>query len=130
MDRYAQDQTILVVEDDPAIADILQILLEDAGCEIIRARSGQEAIELAREHHPDLVTLDLVLPDMDGREILRQLSGDPDLALVPVIVVSARPYGPVPEGNVVGALLKPFDATELDELVRRALPGSSIFPGS
>jgi adenylate cyclase len=123
MDSGSARQTILVIEDDPAIADILQILLEDSGCEILRAHSGREALDLARETRPALITLDLMLPDMDGREILRQLEGDADLAAIPVIVVSARPYDPGPERNVVGALLKPFDATELDKLVRRALQG-------
>ncbi|MBM2810843.1 MAG: adenylate cyclase [Chloroflexi bacterium] len=115
----AGHQTILVIEDDPTIAEILQLLLEDLGCEIIRAATGQQAFELARSQRPDLITLDLLLPD--GRDLVMELGSDAELAAIPIIVVSGRAYEPRPESNVVGALLKPFDATELENLVRRAL---------
>jgi DNA-binding response OmpR family regulator len=113
--------TILVVEDDPTISAILRIFLEDSGCRIVVAEQGEEAVRLAHELHPDLITLDLALPDMDGTEVLRQLNVDADLAHVPVIVVTARRYEPKPDENVTAVLQKPFDATELEETVARAL---------
>jgi CheY-like chemotaxis protein len=113
--------TILVVEDDPTISAILRIFLEDSGCRIVVAEEGAEAVRLARELHPDLITLDLALPDMDGTEVLRQINVDADLAHVPVIVVTARRFEPKPDENVTAVLQKPFDATELEETVRRAL---------
>lgn len=113
--------TILVVEDDPTISAILRIFLEDSGCRIVVAEQGGEAVRLAREVHPDLITLDLALPDIDGTEVLRQLNVDADLAHVPVIVVTARRFEPRPDENVTAVLQKPFDATELEDTVRRAL---------
>jgi DNA-binding response OmpR family regulator len=115
------ESTILVVEDDPTISAILRIFLEDSGCRIFVAERGDEAIRLAHEVHPDLVTLDLALPDMEGTEVLRQMNSDADLAHVPVIVVTARRYEPRPDENVTAVLQKPFDATELEDTVRRAL---------
>jgi len=113
--------TILVIEDDPTISAILRIFLEDSGCRIVVAEQGHEAVRLAREVHPDLITLDLALPDIDGTEVLRQINTDADLARVPVIVVTARRFEARPEDNVTAVLHKPFDATELEDTVRRAL---------
>ena len=113
--------TILVIEDDPTISAILRIFLEDSGCRIVVAERGHEAVRLAREVHPDLITLDLALPDIDGTEVLRQINTDADLARVPVIVVTARRFEAKPEDNVTAVLHKPFDATELEDTVRRAL---------
>jgi DNA-binding response OmpR family regulator len=113
--------TILVVEDDPTIAAILRIFLEDSGCRVVVAEQGGEAVRLAREVHPDLITLDLALPDIDGTEVLRQLNADADLVHVPVIVVTARRFEPRPEENVTAVLQKPFDATELEDTINRAL---------
>jgi DNA-binding response OmpR family regulator len=113
--------TILVIEDDPTISAILRIFLEDSGCRIVVAEQGQEAVRLAREVHPDLITLDLALPDIDGTEVLRQINTDADLARVPVIVVTARRFEARSEDNVTAVLYKPFDATELEDTVSRAL---------
>src|SRR6266571_2098910 len=113
--------TILVIEDDPTISAILRIFLEDSGCRIVVAEEGHEAVRLAREVHPDLITLDLALPDIDGTEVLRQLNADAELAHVPVIIVTARRFEPRPDENVTAVLQKPFDATELEQTVSRAL---------
>jgi len=107
--------TILVVEDDPTIAEILRILLEDDGCDIIVAANGQEALDALEAGQPDLVTLDLNLPDMDGLELLGQFGG------APVIVLSARAYVPRDQGNIIAVLEKPFDATRLGDAVQGAL---------
>ena len=110
-----------MVEDDPTISAILRIFLEDSGCRIVVAEEGAEAVRLARDLRPDLITLDLALPDIDGTEVLRQINVDSDLAKVPVIVVTARRFEPRPDENVTAVLQKPFDATELEDTVRRAL---------
>lgn len=114
--------TILVIEDDPALAEILRIFLEDSGSHIVVAETGREGLDLARRLRPELVTLDLALPDIDGREVLRQIQADADLADVPIIVVTGRRFQPGPEEKVVTVLRKPFDAAALEQAVRRALP--------
>lgn len=114
--------TVLVVEDDQAIAELIQILLADSGYKIAVAARGEEGLELAREQRPDIITLDIALPDIDGHEVLRRLRGDPELSSIPVIVISARRFRARPGENVAGVLPKPFDATELDALLKRMLP--------
>jgi two-component system alkaline phosphatase synthesis response regulator PhoP len=116
-----RQRTILVVEDDPTISAILRIFLEDSGCRIVVAERGEEAVRLAAELRPALITLDLALPDIDGTEVLRQIDSEPGLANVPVVVVTARRYEARDDERVVAVLQKPFDATELEETVRRAL---------
>ena len=82
---------------------------------------GQGKAIRPRELRPDLITLDLALPDIDGTEVLRQIKTDSDLAGIPVIVVTARRFEPRPDEHVTAVLQKPFDATELEETVSRAL---------
>jgi two-component system KDP operon response regulator KdpE len=106
--------TILVVEDDATISEMLRILLEDEGCTIAAASSGKAAIGELERLRPDLVTLDLNLPDMDGLQLLNHL-GD-----IPTIIVSARAYVPRGQGNVIAVLEKPFDVTRLSEAVETA----------
>jgi two-component system KDP operon response regulator KdpE len=118
------ERTILVVEDDPTMVDILHILLEDSGCRILSATRGRDAIELVRRERPDVVTLDLGLPDMDGREVLRQLHPDSAWPGPSVIVVTARHFQPQPADRVTAVLSKPFDAAELERVVLNALAAS------
>ncbi|MEA2642888.1 MAG: hypothetical protein QOF51_4282 [Chloroflexota bacterium] len=116
-----RERTILVVEDDPTISEILRILLEDTGCRILEASGGVEALRLAAEERPDLITMDLSLPDMDGYDVLRNLQANPELVSVPIVVVSGRQFEQRVPARVVAVLLKPFDASELDDVVRAAL---------
>jgi DNA-binding response OmpR family regulator len=115
---------ILVVEDDPTISEMLRVLLEDDGFRITTALSGRQAIELARTDPPELITLDLQLPDIDGYRILDQLHGQAHLQDVPVVIVSGRTYKVRPQDHVVAVLAKPLDASALDQIVRRTLGNS------
>ncbi|MCI9482703.1 MAG: response regulator transcription factor, partial [Oscillibacter sp.] len=80
-------EKILVIEDEKSIAQFIAAVLSENGYETVQARSGAEALSMISSHCPDLIILDLGLPDMDGLEILRQLRGWSSL---PVVVVSAR----------------------------------------
>jgi adenylate cyclase len=81
---------VLVVEDEPEAADLLRWILARHGCEVLTARDGAEALEIARElPAPDLVLLDLELPVMDGRAFLETMRSDPSLSGIPIVVVSA-----------------------------------------
>lgn len=115
-----QAERILVVEDDPPIADLLRIFLETEGYQVSVALDGNRALELLNQEHFDLVTLDLALPDMDGRQILQIIRSHPTTQELPVIVVTAYPY--LLEGTQATAVLtKPPDVTQLLMTVRQEL---------
>ena len=115
-------EKILVVEDEKSIAHFISTVLANNGYEAMQARSGSEAISMISSHCPDLIILDLGLPDMDGLDILRQLRSWSSL---PVVVVSARAH----EKDKVTALdlgaddylTKPFGTDELLARVRTAI---------
>ncbi len=79
---------ILVVEDEPAITDLLRYQLEKAGYNVTTAYSGEEALQAARESPPDLITMDVLLPDIDGFETIRRLQQDSATRDIPIVVVS------------------------------------------
>jgi CheY-like chemotaxis protein len=96
-------------------------MLEDAGFRTIEAGSGREAVAQARAHAPDLIMLDLSIPDGDGRWVLEQLQSDAATAAIPVVVVTGTPAdAPATSGPVIA---KPFDRSELVATVRRLLHG-------
>ena len=115
-------EKILVVEDEKSIAHFISSVLSANGYEAMQARNGSEALSMISSHCPDLIILDLGLPDMDGLEILRQLRSWSSL---PVVVVSARSH----EKDKVTALdlgaddylTKPFGTDELLARVRTAI---------
>ena len=82
-------EKILVVEDEKSIAHFISTVLNNNGYEAMRARTGQEALSMVSSHCPDLIVLDLGLPDMDGMELLRKIRSWSSL---PVVVVSARSH--------------------------------------
>ena len=83
-------QRILVVDDDKDIVRLMRAYLEQAGYEVLAAYNGETALFTIRHERPDLVLLDLMLPERDGLEIIRLLRSDPFLAQTPVIMVTAR----------------------------------------
>ena len=115
-------EKILVVEDEKSIAHFISTVLNNNGYEAMRARTGQEALSMVSSHCPDLIILDLGLPDMDGMDLLRQIRSWSSL---PVVVVSARSH----ERDKVAALdqgaddylTKPFGTAELLARVRTAI---------
>jgi CheY-like chemotaxis protein len=83
-------RTVLLVEDSDAIRDAFTILLEDAGYTVLGAGTGEDALRLAAEHVPDLVLLDMGLPDMTGLEVVRQIKSVPATAGIAVVAVTGR----------------------------------------
>ena len=83
-------RTVLLVEDSDAIRDAFTILLEDAGYTVLGAGTGEDALRLAAEHVPDLVLLDMGLPDMTGLEVVRQIKSAPATAGIAVVAVTGR----------------------------------------
>lgn len=108
-------RTILVIEDSEPIRRILTLLLEGHGYRVVTAADGATGLALARELSPQAVTLDLRLPGLDGREVLRELRHDPRTCRTPVLVISAY-TGTLEESERAAAtdiLPKPFDVDEL-----------------
>ncbi len=109
--------TALVADDSTLNRRILGDLLESAGIHVLRATGGQEAIRLAREHHPDVVFMDLRMPDLDGLEATRRLRADPATAGIPIIAVTASALGDAPkaarEAGCVDYIAKPIRAQTL-----------------
>ncbi|MFO7654599.1 MAG: response regulator [Candidatus Krumholzibacteriia bacterium] len=108
---------ILVVDDEPHIRRILQFLLEEEGFEVATAASGAEAVALAAQERPDLVVLDVMMPQMDGFAVLRRLRSEFETSRVPVIMLTARGDSAAKvRGLREGAndyLAKPFNQEEL-----------------
>jgi CheY-like chemotaxis protein len=116
---------ILCADDDADILNLLALRLERAGFRVVQAVDGERALALARELHPTLAVLDVMMPRMTGTEVLEALRGDPATRDLRVILLSARAQeSDVERGLGAGAdayLAKPFQAPELLELVERML---------
>jgi PAS domain S-box-containing protein len=116
-------QKVLVIEDDHDLALLLRRQLESEGYQVLLAGSGEDALWLAREEKPQLITLDIMLPDVDGFVVLEQLKEHSGTAPIPVIIVSAVSGDPE-EGYALGAVdyvVKPFDEDKLLRSIREAL---------
>jgi two-component system, chemotaxis family, chemotaxis protein CheY len=114
---------VLVVDDDPDILEALSEILEAEGFEIRRARNGKEALERLEPEPPQLILLDLMMPVMDGWEFAQRMRQKPQVAKIPIIVLSAdRNVGSkATDIGAVGHLAKPFELNDLLDMVRRAL---------
>jgi CheY-like chemotaxis protein len=116
---------VLVVDDDPEIVTFLSTLLEREGIESSVATSAAAALEQLQQGRPDLVLLDIAMPDRDGIDLCRELKSDPRLAEVPVFVVSARPGKDVVDRALAAGaeefIRKPFENAELISRIRGRL---------
>lgn len=113
-------RTILVVEDNPQAAKLLSLYLSQAGYEVMVTQSGAMALELAEQCHPLAITLDLLLPDLDGWEVLAELKASPITRDIPVVIVSVLDRQSL--GFQLGAseyLVKPVERVELLHALRR-----------
>jgi len=110
-------QPILVVDDDPNSRELLQRTLEAEGFSVVTASTGEEGLELARELKPSLMTLDVLMPSMDGWSVLQEVKADPELENIPVMMISIA--GDRDLGYMLGAvecLTKPVDRDKLRQL--------------
>jgi CheY-like chemotaxis protein len=115
---------VLVVDDDANIRKMIVASLRREGYAFIEAANGREAVDLMREHHPDVVVLDLMMPVLSGWDVLAERQNDDDLRNIPVIVVSANRDPAVAmavDSGICAFLPKPFDIGALSALVRSCL---------
>jgi CheY-like chemotaxis protein len=122
VDANSHSKRVLVIDDQADSRILLSQYLEDLGCQVWTAPSGPEGLEMARQHHPDLITLDLMMPQVSGFDVLRELKADSAIDHIPVVIVSivARENRAALFG-AVDLLDKPVTREALAEVLARAL---------
>ncbi len=120
---------ILIIDDDRNLSDVVALNLRQAGYEVLQAHSGEKGVEVALSGHPDLVLLDVALPDADGFEVCRRIRAE---AYTPIIFLSGKTHETdVITGLAVGGdsyIKKPFEIPELVALVKAVLRRSKEYP--
>ena len=114
-------KTILLVDDEYSIVEVLTHLLEEEGYTVVTAANGRDALDRASGRPPDLVITDLMMPIMDGDELLRELRKNGSLSHVPVILITSAPATAFQDLPWADLLTKPFEFEELLRAVSRAL---------
>ena len=116
---------ILAVDDEPNIVRLIQVNLERHGYQVETANNGAQALEKIKANRPDLLVSDVMMPEMDGFELMANVRRDPSLMDLPVIMLTAKAQDrDVMEGYKTGAdmyLTKPFNPAELLQFVKRIL---------
>ncbi len=123
----ASKRTITVVDDDLEIVSLVRVILEQEGFNVRCAYSGKDLFASLEEQKPDLILLDIIMPQMDGLQVLRRLKEDPSMPFIPVILLSAKVLKEdVIRGYKMGAkyyITKPFTPTQVLEGVNLVLGG-------
>lgn len=129
MEERVQSPKVLCIEDEPEVIDLIRLILERKGYQVIGALGGRQALEILQQEKPDLVLLDLAMPEVDGWEVFHYMKADAALRDIPVIVVTARDQG---IDKVIGLhiakvdayITKPFGPGELVKTVEEILQKS------
>ncbi|MBN1582397.1 MAG: response regulator [Anaerolineae bacterium] len=117
---------ILCIEDESQMIDLIKLILENKGYQVLGAEGGQQGLDMMRAEQPDLILLDLMMPEMDGGDVFHHMKEEVDLRDIPVIVVTAKaaPIDKVLWMNVAKVqdyVTKPFGPRELVESVEKVL---------
>ena len=114
---------VLIVDDSPVDLANIKTVLSDAGCLVVTARNGREAIEKAKLEKPNVIFLDIVMPDMDGYEACRLLNEDPNTKSIPVIFVTSKGQkADLVWGQMQGAkghVVKPYSADQIIDQLKK-----------
>ncbi len=121
-----ESKRVVCIEDEPEMIDLVRLILGRKGFYVIGANGGIEGLETVRREKPDLILLDLMMPDMDGWEVYQQIKADPNLRNIPVIVVTAKAQSidkvlGLHIAKVDDYITKPFGPQELLESVEKIL---------
>lgn len=120
------DKRILLIDDEETIQEVVQVGLDlEVGWEVLSASSGKEGIAMAQKQKPDVILLDVMMPEMDGIETFKNLQADPDLHELPVILLTAKVQATdklkFKEIGVTGYISKPFNPVTLADEVAQIL---------
>ena len=117
MDKLASEYKVLIVDDVPTNVMLVQAILKKEGYTLLTCDSGTKALRIANEKHPNLILLDIMMPEMDGYEVLQHLKSNPETTDIPVIIMSAlSDMQSIVKGYQLGAteyVTKPFQREEL-----------------
>lgn len=118
-------RTLLIVDDEDGVRSLVRMTLDSGRYKILEANEGRQALEVARAHHPELVLLDVMLPDLSGIEICRELKSDPLMASTTVIMLTAKAQqtdlGEAEAAGADGYFTKPFSPIALTQKVEAIL---------
>ena len=122
----SQQKRILYIEDEKEMLELTRIVLEREGYEMLAAVGGADGIEAIKREKPDLVLLDLMMPDVDGWEVYRQMKADKEVADIPVIIITARTQSidkvlGLKVAKVADYITKPFGPRDLINSVKKVL---------
>ena len=114
--------TVVIVDDEESIRTLVQATLEGPECRVLLAANGNDALALAHREHPQVIVLDWMMPGMSGLEFLRRLSADPELAHIPVLMLTAmgqeKDRQAALDAGAKAFLMKPFSPLQLVGIVR------------
>jgi len=121
-----EKKKVLCIEDEPEMIDLIKLILERKGFDVVGAVGGAEGLEVIRREKPDLILLDLMMPEVDGWEVFRQIRADEQLKPIPVIVVTAKAQSidkvlGLHIAKVDDYVTKPFGPQELLNSVNKVL---------
>ncbi|MCE9590964.1 MAG: response regulator [Planctomycetes bacterium] len=125
-----QKPRILVVDDETHILHVVSLKLQNAGYEIITAEDGEQGLEMALEHHPDLIITDFQMPYMTGLELCKKLKEHESTRATPALMLTARGFSLAPDHlnqtNIAGVLTKPFSPREILSRVVELIGGHTV----
>jgi DNA-binding response OmpR family regulator len=129
----SQSNTVVCIEDEPGVIELIRLILERRGLRVVGAASGAQGLEVVRQVRPSLVLLDLMMPGMDGWEVYRRMKADATMKTIPVIIVTAKAEG-IDEvlakhiAKVDDYIKKPFSLQELLQAIERVLGRKTMPP--
>ncbi len=119
---------VVCIEDETEMIDLVRLILNRKGIDVIGAEGGRAGLDAVRRERPDVVLLDLMMPDMDGWEVYQRMKNDPEIAHIPVIIVTAKSQSidkvlGLHIAKVDDYITKPFGPAELVNSIERVLQG-------
>lgn len=119
---------VVCIEDETEMIDLVRLILNRKGIDVIGAEGGRAGLDAVKRERPDVVLLDLMMPDMDGWEVYQRMKNDPEIAHIPVIIVTAKSQSidkvlGLHIAKVDDYITKPFGPAELVNSIERVLQG-------